>query len=130
MLTENHNRVILITVLHNIVMDGGETIGKAERRRIRTHHRMCTQGVPGEGVYGCLPQNHCDVGRNHNRLHLYQIQGQGRAFRSHCRTPLRPHHEPLLPGAGRIRRTAGRTAAGKYGEGIRKLYAGNFAVLL
>ena len=19
---------------------------------------MCTQGVPGEGVYGCLPQNH------------------------------------------------------------------------
>lgn len=24
----------------------------------------------------------------------------------------------------------GRTAAGKYGEGIRKLYAGNFAVLL
>ena len=70
------------------------------------------------------------VTRKYGEDKVSQIQGQGRAFRSHCRTPLRPHHEPFLPGAGRICRIAGRTATGKYGEGIGKLYAGNFAVLL
>ena len=45
-----------------------------------------------------------------------------------------PHYDHIMSRfcqvQERIRRTAGRTAAGKYGEGIRKLYAGNFAVLL